>query len=235
MQNLNPIRIVARRGRDLELIGATALLGGLVIGALALFAMVILQLSSIIGVIILLIGVVAIIVGVGFIIRGLTYRHDNLPAKVVGDMLAQELDQRYVFIRNIGRRGLGYIDAVLVGPPGALVFRITDASGVFTNERADWLQKDSSGRFNTMRQSFTRECITDIHALRDYLAHRGLSKVPVYGVVVFVNPQVQVSTRQPVVPVAQLSTLKTVLQRDYLAQDRIPPDVVKKTVDVVYT
>ncbi|MHB8624852.1 MAG: NERD domain-containing protein [Aggregatilineales bacterium] len=232
MQNLNPIRIVARRGRDMMLIGAASLMGGLVVSALGLFVSIVLA-SPVVGVIFLILGLVLVVIGVVVIIRGLTLRRDNDEARVVGEALSHELDQRYFYIRNIGRRGLGYIDALLIGPPGALVFRITDSPGSFLNERTDWLEQ-TAGRSFTLRHNFTRECVVDIHALRDYLAKRGLNTVPVYGIIVFVNPRTEVSTRQPVVPVAQLSTLKTVLQRDYLAQDRIAPDLVQKTVDAVY-
>lgn len=232
MQNLNPIRNIARRGRDLMLLGAAALMIGLVVGAFGLFVSIVLS-STIVGVLLLGVSGILVLLGIVLIIRGLTLRRDNDEARMVADVLGQELDQRYTYIRNIGRRGLGYIDALLVGPPGALVFRITNATGSFLNERADWLEQ-TSGRSFRLRHNFTRECAVDIHALRDYLAKRGLEMVPVYGTIVFVNPQTQISTRQPVIPVAQLSTLKTVLQRDYLAQDRISPELVQKTVDAVY-
>lgn len=232
MQNLNPIRIVARRGRDLMLLGAVLLMGGLVVCALGLFISIVIA-SQTLGLAFLILGITLVISGIVAIIRGLTLRRDNDEARTVGQALGQELDQRYFYIRNIGRRGLGYIDALLIGPPGALVFRITNEQGSFLNERSDWLEQ-TAGRSFTLRHNFTRECVVDIHALRDYLAKRGLNSVPVYGIIVFVSPQTQVSTRQPVVPVAQLSTLKTVLQRDYLAQDRIAPELVQKTVDAVY-
>jgi hypothetical protein len=232
MQNLNPIRIVARRGRDLMLIGAAALMIGLVVGAIGLFISIVLS-SSFLGIIFLIVSAGLVLTGIVLVIRGLTLRRDNEEARTVGEALSRELDQRYTYIRNIGRRGLGYIDALLIGPPGALVFRITNEAGSFLNEQADWLEQ-TGGRSFRLRHNFTRECVVDIHALRDYLAKRALHVVPVYGVIVFVNPHTQISTRNPVVPSAQLSTLKTVLQRDYLATDRISPEVVQKAIDAVY-
>ncbi len=234
MQNLNPTRIIARRGRDIMLVGALLLLGGLVVSGFGFLVLVIIA-STLIGTIIAVAGLILLGVGVGFIVRGLTYSKDNEIARVVGDLLGKELDAKYVFIRNLSRNRLGYLDALLVGPPGALVFRVTDIGGIFLNEGADWLERQGGQSFALSRNNFTRECVTDIHALRNYLARRGLSDIPVYGVVVFTNGQAQISTRQPVVPVAELRTLMVVLRRDYLAeQNRIPDDKMRATVDAVY-
>ena len=233
MQNLNPTRILARRGRDIMLIGALVLLAGLVVGAFSLLV-VVLSNSTLIDVIFLLITLVLIVAGIGLLVRGLTYRKDNEIARVVGDTLAKELDDQYVYIRNLSRRRLGYIDALLIGPAGALVFRVTDVGGIFLNEGSDWLERKGGQNFALSRYNFTRECVTDIYALRDYLARLGMAHVPVYGVVVFTNGQAQISTRQPVVPVAELRTLMVVLRRDFFAQARMPADQVKKAVDLVY-
>jgi len=237
VQNLNPIRVVARRERDVMLLGALLLIGGLVLSAFSvLLLLVILPPSAeIIGILLVLIGLIIVIAGIVLVVRGLTYRRDNEEAKQVGDILGRDLDQRFVYIRNVGKRNLGYIDALLIGPPGALVLRITNATGSFLNEGQDWLQQEAGGRSLKLRHNFTREAITDVHALRDYLAAKGLDNVPVYGAVVFTEQNVQIATRQPVVPVAKLDTLRTVLQMNYLAKDRISQDVVKQAVDIVYS
>src|SRR5262249_51183545 len=138
MQSLNPTRIVERRGRDVMIIGALLLLGGLVVGGIGFFLGLLFS-SGLVTVIITGLGVIVVIVGFGFLIRGQTYRIENNLALMVAEVLARELDASYTFIRNVNRRPLGYIDAVLVGPPGALVFRITDQNGIFLNEGADWL------------------------------------------------------------------------------------------------
>ncbi len=232
MQNLNPTRIVARRGRDVMIIGALLLMVALVSGGCGL--VVLLLLSSSLGWIFLILGLILLLVGGGFLIRGLTYRKENLPALAVAEVLARELDASYTFVRNVSRRKLGYIDAVLVGPPGALVFRIVDTPGIFLNEGSDWLERKGGQTFVLSRMSPTRECVTDIYALREYLALRGLSSVPVFGVVVFTSPQVQLSARQPVVPIAELRTLTTVLRREYLLEDRSDAKAVEATVQAIY-
>lgn len=233
MQNLNPTRIIARRGRDMMLYGSVAVIGGLAIAAIGLFVLILFS-SGLFGSLIILFGGVVLAVGLGFIIRGLTYRKDNEVARAVGDALARELNQRYVFIRNLSRPGLGYIDALLIGPPGALVFRVTETTGVFLNEGSDWLERKGGRDFELSRHNFTRECVTDVFALRNYLAKRGLGDVPVYGIVVFVSGQVQLQTRKPTVPIAELRTLMLILRKDYLAAERIPDPKVTAAVDAIY-
>jgi hypothetical protein len=161
-------------------------------------------------------------------------RTENEPALAVSHVLASELGDRFTFVRNVSRRGLGYIDAVLVGPPGALVFRITDQPGIFLNEGADWLERQGGAAFKLSRHSFTRECVTDVYALRSYLAKRGLSQVPVYGIVVFTAQGVQLTARQPVIPIAELRTLMMVIRRDFLLEDRIDMKMVEGTVNAIY-
>jgi len=234
MQNLNPTRIIARRGRNFMLSGAGLLIGGLVFSAVVLL-LIILTSTTIFGVLFLVLGSLAVLVGIFLVIRGLTFRRDNPEARIVGDALGHELDARYYYIRNIGKRGLGYIDAVLVGPPGALVFRITNEVGAFVNEDADWLEERGGRGLTLKRHDFTRECAVDVHALRDYLAARGFQHVPVYGIVVLVNPRTQVKTNQPRIPVAVLDTLKVIMQGDYLALDRIAPEEAKQIVDTIYS
>jgi hypothetical protein len=234
MQNLNPTRIIARRGRDIMLIGSLLLLAGIVVCLLGAFVLVLFS-SPIFGTVVIVVGGAILLVALGFILRGLTYRRDNEAARIVGDFLARELNQRFVYIRNLSRPGLGYIDAVLIGPPGALVFRITEDNGNFLNEDSDWLERKDGKDFEISRKNYTRECVTDIYALRSYLTKRNLADVPVYGVIVFVGQQVQLATRHAVVPIAELRTLMVVLRRDYLAQpERVPDAKVTAAVDAVF-
>ena len=237
MQSLNPTRIVQRRGREVMIIGAFVLIGGIVACACSLPVFLLQILSSysnLVGGIIIVLGTIVTLAGVGVMVRGLTYRTENLPALSVADVLGRELDDRYTLIRNVSRRGLGYIDAVLVGPSGALVFRILDQPGDYSNEGADWLERKGGRTYVISKLNPTRECVTDIYALRKYLARLNLGDVPVYGVVVFTNSQTQLTSRQSVVPIAALRTLTTVLRRDYLAEDRIDPQMVDSTVQAIY-
>ena len=92
--------------------------------------------------------------------------------------------------------------------------------------------KRVNGRdFALSRKNFTRECVTDVYALRNYLGRRGMSDIPVFGIVVFTNERAEVQTRKPVVPVANLRTLMVVMRCDYLAApDRVSLDKIKTAV-----
>jgi Nuclease-related domain len=232
MQSLNPSRIVARRGRDLMIIGALLLLAGLVACGIGLFVGLLFS-NGTVTFLFLLFGGAILLVGLGVMIRGLSVKRDNEPALIVSDQLSRELDSRYTLIRNLSKPNLGYIDAVLVGPPGALVFRLVEKPGIYSNEGSDWLERRDSG-FVLSRLDATRDCVTDVHALREYLAKRQLGNVPVYGLVVFTTPEVQLSARQPVVPIAELRTLMTTLRRDFLAADRVDQRTWEQVVKVLY-
>jgi hypothetical protein len=232
MQSLNPTRTVARRGRDLMITGALLMLAGLVACGIGIFVGLLFS-SGTLSFIILVVGILILLAGFGVMIRGLSIRRDNEPALIVSDLLSRELDARYTLIRNLSRPNLGYIDAVLIGPPGALVFRLIDKPGIYSNEGSDWLERRDSG-FVLSRMDATRECVTDVFALRDYLTKRQLGNVPVYGLVVFTSPEVQLSARQPVVPIAEIRTLMTALRRDFLAADRIDQPTSEQVVKILY-
>jgi hypothetical protein len=233
MHNLNPTRIIARRGRDSLILGALLLLAGLATGGIG-FLISLLSISSFLGLVFFIIAIGLGIAGVVSMIRALTMRMENEAALQVGQTLERELDQRYSYIRNISRRGLGYVDALLIGPPGSLVFRIVETPGVYLNESSDWLERPEGKPFVLSRLNATRECINDVYALRNFFKKRNLPMVPVYAIVVFSNPGAQVSARQPVVPVADLQTLLRVMGSDFLAETRIDQTTVDAAVKAVY-
>lgn len=233
MQSLNPTRNVQRRGRELLTIGALVIMAGIILGGLGFLIMLLFS-SNFFGGLVIFAGFVVAVVGIGVMIRGMTLRTENEIALAVDAMLKTVLDDRYTLIRNISGRGLGYIDAVLVGPPGALAMRITDIPGIFQNEGADWLERKGGKPFMLSNHDFTDECRNDVYALRDYLAKRQLPHVPVYGLVVFTSPNVQLSLRQPTVPVADIRTLLTVLRSDFLREDRTDATSVQAVVNALY-
>ena len=155
--------------------------------------------------------------------RAFTWKTDNDLAMITGRSLAQYLDDRFVLIRNVSKRQIGYVDAVLVGPPGTLVFRILDAEGNFANEGANWLRIKPNGESVPGGINPTREAIADIRKVREYLDKHHVVNTPVYGVVVFTKDEqrVRLSARDPVVPPSHLRTLVNNLRPNYLAKDRI--------------
>lgn len=174
-------------------------------------------------------GIGVALAGVGLALRAVTRRRENDLALMTGNYLAQYLDNQYVFIRNINRPGLGYIDAVLIGPPGALVFRILNNAGVFANERSSWLVQNRRGDWAPFGINPTNQTIEDVGHLRIYLAKHGLGDIQVYGVIVFIpdESRVVIHQKEPVVPISRLDSLFDTLRGNYLArQDRTPPQAV---------
>lgn len=185
-----------------------------------------------------IVGVLAAISGILMGIRAITWRPDNDLAKITGATISHYLDDRYTFIRNVSKLSLGYIDAVLVGPPGVLVFRIVDHSGVYLNEIDRWLKMNPRDRkWIPAGIDPTREAVTDIKNLQVFLAKRGLAAdLPIFGVVVFIKdpPMLQLSQKDGVLPATSLSQLYASLQGTYFARERISKGAIDGVVKLLY-
>lgn len=181
-------------------------------------------------------GGLLVVVG-AMVIRALTWRQENTLALSIGEYLATFLDKRYVFIRNISRRAVGYVDAVLVGPPGVLVFRVCSQQGVYYNEGSKWMQQRDQGAWHTLTWAPTDEVIADIQKVREYLEAQGVPSPQVFGVVVFLDepPRTVVTVSNPTVPVAQVSDLQERLAANYFALlDRHDATSVTRMAELLY-
>lgn len=248
MQNVAPSRSLARRSRNL-LIGAVvvALVGLLSAGiGLFLFAVPLVvpsnptfNLYELVRQALVAVGLLLFVVALAMAIRAITWKQDNTLSTSVADELANYVDKRYVFIRNISKRALGYVDAVLVGPAGVLVFRITSREGNYYNEGTKWMIQRDKGAWRTLSWSPSEEAIDDIKRMREFLQSNGIEKPQVFGVVVFTQEppdyDTHVTAQNPVIPVAQLSTLYDRLLPNYLAtQDRHDPATVTQIAKLIF-
>lgn len=242
MHNLVPSRVLARRSRTLLTIA-------LIVGALGAFIAAIGFVLYAIPLVggddpfyglvrgsLLVFGILLFLAALAMAVRAVTWRTDNDLAIKVGGVLGAQLDARFTFIRNISSRELGYIDAILVGPPGVLTFRILDLRGTLANEGADWLIQNRRGDWRPLGSSPTREVVADIDKLRAYLSARNLGDVPVYGVIVFTReqPELQLMGKMPVVPLTHLSSLLVNLGDNYLAKERIDGRRIADTVRTLF-
>jgi hypothetical protein len=238
MQNINPPHNLTRRARFYLFLGFLAFFGGGIAIALFVlfnyvplwesFAFKLLEWLLFFG------GLVGLGIGGFGIFRSLTLQRDNPHALLVGEVLRQFItDNRYVFLRNVSKRSVGYIDAVLIGPPGALVFRTVDHNGIWKNERAEWMVETKKGTLRRAPDNPTRECARDVYALRKYLTKKGLGQVPVYGIVVFTGQHVRLFADGPVIPISEAHTLYQIMNRDYLKDERIAPPTIRKAVDAI--
>lgn len=239
MQNINPTKSRNRRASlYLYIMGLPILLMGvLFIGVAVLLTQLPIfgDASSLMMIVLAILGFAFVIGGSISTYRGMTLAEDNEMAYYVGEVLAQSMggDPRYRFIRNVSRRGLGYVDAILVGPPGALVFRVVDYDGHWRNERAQWHVMDERGKMRGAPSNPSRECARDVYALRRHLKKRRLEKIPVYGIVVFTNPHVTLQGSGQVVPITKTDRIYEVMSRDYLLEERISKPQIEATVDAI--
>lgn len=182
------------------------------------------------------VGIALLIGAAGILIRAFTWRTDNDLAQMTAQALGRALDDRYTFVRNVSKLDIGYIDAVLIGPPGALVFRIIDVEGDWANEGANWLVRKSSGEFMPAPFNPTKEDQIDIEKLDAYLKKKNIHDVPIFGVVVFTKGQnrVRLSAREPVLPITHLDQLTVNLRGNYLAQERINMNIASQVIQQVY-
>ena len=207
MQNINPSNNVNRRGRFYNVMGILVCLGGLMACAMGVlfFLLPVLgsSLSTPAAICLNVAGVPMALGGIALLFRGTTLKKDNMVAYDVGEVIRTWADNRYTYIRNLSRRGLGYIDGVLVGPPGVLVLRTVEYPGEWVNERVEWRYRDKNGKLRSAPNNPTRECARDVYAVRKLLAQRQLGNIPVYGVVVFANDKVELKGQGPVIPIAE--------------------------------
>jgi hypothetical protein len=166
-------------------------------------------------------GVVLGVIGLAAVVRGLTFRRDNPWAQRVGDVMMPALDDSYTFIRNINKVRY-YVDGVLIGPPGVLVFRIVERSGTFLHEGDRWLKPSPDDTWLPAGFDATRECVADMKAIKETLAKSGVQTDAIFGVVVLVG-RATIAEKQPKLPSATLETLLERLRAGYMAKQRIEP------------
>jgi hypothetical protein len=246
MHNVAPTRALTRRSQQVLTLALVVAAVGIFLTVLGILLQVVefvvptnagYGLYNAIRTLILAVGVILLVGVVIMVIRAYTWKTDNDLAQITGSFLSRQLDDRFTLIRNVSKRQIGYVDAVLVGPPGVLVFRILNEAGVFANEGPNWLKQDvRSGEWKPSPVQPTKECVADIEKINQFLTARAIN-VPVYGVVVFTQdpPTTQLKAREPVVPITPLSMLVVNLQNNYLAADRIDPNTVNTVVGALYT
>lgn len=246
MQNIVPARSLARRSRNLLLGAVLIILLGVLLVTVNIFMRTVrlvvpsnpnYNLYTFATGAAIFLGVLMILVGIALIVRAVTWKRDNVLAQQIADALDDFLDKQYVFIRNLSRMAIGYVDAVLVGPPGVLVFRITQRGGTYYNKGQYWLRQKDKGEWEPLTWSPTKEAVDDVKKIREFLAARGLPDVPVFGVVVFTEeaPATRVTVEQPLVPVLQPNELSYGLADNYMVNaKRIDIPTVTRVVNLLY-
>ena len=245
MQNVAPTQRLNRRSRDfliaaavVFLLGAALAVGGIGLHVVSLvvpfnrgYAVYDLTRKALLSV-----GFGISFVSMLMALRAVTWKTDNALAWELGELLAQELDRRFVFIRNISTRSLGYIDAALVSQHGVLVLRITKRKGQYFNEGGDWLRRGRKGTWRPLRWNPTRAVVADALKVKEFLKDYQLAAAPVYAAVVFTRaaPDVAFKLREPAVPVVLASALINDLRGSYFAEERLDAGTVQRVVNLLY-
>ncbi len=245
MQNVAPTRRLSRRSRDfliaaavVFLLGASLAVAGIGLHVVSLvvpfnrgFAVYDLTRKGLLSA-----GVGFAFVSILMALRAVTWRTDNALAWELGERLAQALDPDFVYIRNISKRSLGYIDAALVSKHGVLVLRISKRKGQYFNEGGDWLRRGRRGTWRRLRWNPTRDVVADAMKVKATLQDYQLSTVPVFAAVVFTRdaPELTCRLREPAVPVVTAEGFVIGLQDSYFAQDRMDAAAVQRVVNLLY-
>ena len=245
MQNVAPTRSLTRRSRDLQIAAALIFLLGaaLIVAGIAMhvFNLVVpfnrgFDSYDLTRKALLLIGALFSLASLLLALRAVTWRTDNAAAYELGELLAAQLDQRYIFIRNISKRTTGYVDAALISAHGVLALRITRRKGEFFNEGGQWLKRRRQSQWRPMRWNPTQEAVDAAIKLKAHLQDYELQQIPLYAAVVFMRdaPEVQLTLQQPAVPVVHASRLIAELNETYFAEDRLPARTVQEIVNLLY-
>ena len=245
MQNVAPTRKLSRRSRDFLMAAALVFLLGAALSALGFalhgISLVVqsnpgFEVYDLTRKFILSLGIVIMFAACLMVLRAVTWKTDNPLARQVGEQLAACLDRQFVFIRNISKATIGYVDAVLVSKHGLLVFRISNRKGRYFNEKGQWLTRKSKGKWRPMRWNPTREVVEDVMNIREYLGDYKLAGIPIYAVIVFTwpPPMTQLTVQEPTVPVLYASQLPDGLRDSYFARDRLDANTVQEIVNLLY-
>ncbi len=243
MRNIAPVRALTRRSNQIKTLALVVAAIGVFVTAVGLFLRVVefvvpanpnYGLYDLLRTVTLIAGIFLLLLALGLAIRAFTWKVDNDLAQIMGNALATQLPDSFTLIRNLSRGEIGYVDALLVGLPGVLVFRLMDNVGIFANEGSNWLRQEG-GEWRPAGIDPTRECVADIEKVRQFLSRRNLGDTPVYGVIVFMNepPRTQLMAREPVVPITPLSMLVVNLRPNYLAKDRIDAAKAQAVIDAL--
>lgn len=167
-------------------------------------------------------GVLVAVAGIAALIRGVTFKRSNPLADRVGKVLAQALADDYTYIHSINNFRLGYIDALLIGPPGVLVFRIVERSGTLLHEGNRWLKPGPDGNWLPAGFSASRDCIVDMRAVKNFLARKQVVTEDIFGVAVLIG-DAKITEKAPLIPGVTLDGLLDRLRTGYMAKPRLDP------------
>ncbi|MBN1888081.1 MAG: NERD domain-containing protein [Thermoflexales bacterium] len=120
------------------------------------------------------------------------------------------LDDRFALVHTLSAGRRGVVDALLVGPHGALVMKVDGSSGRYRCLGDSWYSWDQKAQdFSELAQNPIDELKRSLEFVEATLQAQGMgAKVPTQGVVVFVDKKLQVEHMEPAVPLVTRDKLK---------------------------
>ena len=244
MLNIAPSHSLIRRSRDLLVVAALVFLLGAalaVVGiALHIFSLVVpfnLGFASydLTRKALLILGMAIACLAMAMALRAATWKTDNKNAWLLGELLARQLDERYVFIRNISKRTTGYIDAALVSRHGLLALRISNRKGALFNDGAHWLRR-RNGKWRPLRWNPTSELVAQATRLRAHLRVHDMPDIPVFAAVVFLRdpPELSLTVNAPAIPAHHASQVLDALRGSYFAEERLTASQTRALISAIY-
>jgi hypothetical protein len=120
------------------------------------------------------------------------------------------VDDRFALVHTLSAGRRGVVDALLVGPHGALVLKVDGSSGRYRCLGDSWYSWDKKTQeFSEMAQNPIDELKRGLEFVEATLQAQGLStKVPTQGVVVFIDKKLQLEHMEPAVPLVTYEQIK---------------------------
>ncbi|MCY4008591.1 MAG: response regulator [Anaerolineaceae bacterium] len=233
---IRPFRMgrgLSREAKKLLQVASLAILGGsfvLLVGlALSVIPLIgregsFAELYHILQQALILAGLLSAVCGLWFLLRANQRRKtDDLLAQEVFQTLARNLDARFSFISSSQIRSVCGIDALMIGPPGLLIFKFLHLNGQLYQERGHWLTQNRKGELIPLKNNPTQELLSDMNHIQQRLDGQGLSDFPIFGAILSLNDsdQLQYHANEEIFPLVFAPSLNERLKQSYFFRDRI--------------
>lgn len=153
-----------------------------------------------------------------------TFRQGERGEEAVVKELARLLDKRWTIYRNLQLPDAkSDLDAVIVGPSGALVVEIKAFSGSFKLNGDRWNYRHAGNWHKT--NSPVRQAIWNKDRLQDHLRSQKMEWLPVFALFVLGREPEYIHIHEPAIPVGRLGKLGEALN-DYLQQPALASEQI---------
>lgn len=184
--------------------------------------------------VLILSGLLIALSGLWFLLRANQRRKsDDLLSQDVFQKLSRQFDARFTFVSRGQLRNMRGIDALMIGPPGLLVFKFLHHRGHLYQERGHWLMQNRKGELIPLKNSPTKELISDINRIQHRLLGKDLADFPMFGAILSMNDadQLQYHANEEIFPLVFAPAMHERLKESFLFRDRVTLRAVGKVLE----